>query len=480
MRPKLSRKQFLIAAAGTIGAGALALFQRIIATTKRTDTVNDYLPYVLKSSTSNSPTPTATEFGAPTATGTHTPTATEFGAPTATDTPTPTATEFGAPTATNTLTPTATEFGAPTATNTPTPTKTVTRTIGPSPTQGSGNARVVHAHASTATSWDFSTGWYGNYVNQNVVNNMANEGLKSLTGQSTIEAAWQSLLPGYASGMGIAIKVNLNNSGSCSENDNVIDGLIHPVNALIQGMISMGVQQQDIWVFDASRPLPNRFRNGCLYPNIHFYDSAENGCATAATFDSSNPNGVIDFAHPNLGNRRVTDVIINAAYLINMPIIKDHGIAGVTLGFKNHLGTMNYIIGGGNDNFHYYIDPTDPRYSSGYNPLVDIFANTHILNKTVLTVGDALYGGLENTNVVPQPWESFGGQAPNSLFFSQDPVALDCVLLDILDAEPGYHPKRDQAQDYLVLANQAGMGVFERGYPWGVGYTLIDYQKIEL
>jgi hypothetical protein len=337
---------------------------------------------------------------------------------------------------------------------------------------------VIHAHSSSATSWDFSTGWYGNYVNQNVVNNLTVEGLKSLTGQSTIEAAWQALLPGYVPGMGIAIKVNFNNA-TCDNPDNIIDGLIHPVNALIQGMLLMGVQQQDIWVYDASRPLPDQFRNGCLFPNILFFDRA-GGCAEPATFDSSDPYAEVDFQHPNLTNRRITDVIIEATYLINMPIIKDHGISGVTLGFKNHFGTINNIIRGGADNLHYYIDRDDARYDPTYSPMVDIFANPHIRDKTVLTVGDGLYGALGNTNVVPQPWETFNNLAPNSLFFSQDPVALDCVLLDILDAEPGSHPNRPDAQDYLELASQAGMGTFERGDPWGSGYTLIDYQKIEI
>ena len=51
-----------------------------------------------------------------------------------------------------------------------------------------------------------------------------------------------SLLPGYQHGKGIAIKVNLNNCGSCGDSDNLIDALMQPVNALIAGMLSIGVQ----------------------------------------------------------------------------------------------------------------------------------------------------------------------------------------------------------------------------------------------
>jgi len=340
---------------------------------------------------------------------------------------------------------------------------------------------VVHVHAPAATSWDFSTGWYGDYVNQSVVNNMVDEGLKQLTGQSTVAAAWQTLLPDYAPGKAIAIKVNFNNCGSCADADNIIDGLMEPVNALIRGMKEMGVLEEDIWVYDALRRLPDRFRNRCLYPNVRFFDRS-GGCAETATFNSSDPDAEVNFDHPSLTARRVTDVIINATYLINMPIMKDHGICGVTLGFKHHFGTINQIIRAGDDNLHYYIDPGDSRYSSSYNPLLDIYLNPHIRDKTVLIVGDGLYGALGNTNVAPSRWSTFDNDAPNSLFFAVDPVAIDCVMLDILDAEPVSHPKRSggHADDYLELAASAGLGVYERGDPWGSGYAQIDYIKIEL
>ena len=69
-------------------------------------------------------------------------------------------------------------------------------------------------HDPDATSWDFSTSWYGDYVDQDVVNNMVDEGLKTLTGESTVADSWRALLPGYSHGKAIAIKVNLNNTSN--------------------------------------------------------------------------------------------------------------------------------------------------------------------------------------------------------------------------------------------------------------------------
>ena len=65
----------------------------------------------------------------------------------------------------------------------------------------------MHVHCNSATSWSGQTD-YWNYVNQNVVSNMVDQGLMALIGTSTVADAWQALLPNYQSGQAIAIKVN--------------------------------------------------------------------------------------------------------------------------------------------------------------------------------------------------------------------------------------------------------------------------------
>jgi hypothetical protein len=48
-------------------------------------------------------------------------------------------------------------------------------------------------------------------------------------------------------------------------------------------------------------------------------------------------------------------------------------------------------------------------------------------------------------------------------------------MYDFLDAE--WHIPAN-ADNYLRLASNLGMGAFERGDPRGAGYKMIDYQKI--
>ena len=335
--------------------------------------------------------------------------------------------------------------------------------------------RVVHVHAAGATSWDYQTGWYGEYVDQDVVNQMLERGLVELTRLGSTAGAWSVLLPDYSPGKKIAIKVNLNNCRSCDDSDNVIDALIEPVNALVGSMVGAGVQAGDIWIYDSSRWMPARFYDRRENQQARYVDRY--GCADeTATFNHVDPSLRVSFPHPAMViDRWLTDLLYHASYLINMPILKRHGTHPVTLGFKNHFGSLDNLGGGGGDNVHPYIRPGDERYSPDFSPLVEINANPNIAQKTVLTVGDALFGA-SSVGATPEPWMTFGG-SPNSLLLSRDPVAIDCVMCDLLRAEWGLD---DAAHDYLMLAEQRGLGTFETGDPWGGGYNRLDYRYVEL
>jgi hypothetical protein len=50
-------------------------------------------------------------------------------------------------------------------------------------------------------------------------------------------------------------------------------------------------------------------------------------------------------------------------------------------------------------------------------------------------------------------------------------------MCDLLRAEWGLD---DAAYDYLMLAEEWGLGTFEKGDPWGGGYDRLDYRYVEL
>lgn len=345
--------------------------------------------------------------------------------------------------------------------------------------------KVVHVHSDSATDWAGESD-YWNHVDQGVVNEMVDQGLMELTQAPSVADAWRALIPAYHPGEKIAIKVNFNNTRDCRSTAPRIDALMHPINALASGLAQIGVAAEDICVYDAVRALPDRFLADDLH-GVSFFDSAGSRSAPTCTFRyeagfSYEPESRITFYPPPdvmMPEEHVTDVLMDATYLINMPIMKGgHGYAGVTLGFKNHFGTIDSCA-----ELHTGIDVLNPPpYWTDYNPLVDLMRSPLIGGKTVLTIGDGLFAA-KDFQEPPEPWITFGNQVPNSLFFAKDPVAIDCVMHDFLAAELGTDvPER--ANNYLRLAAEAGLGIFEQGapqqVPYGTGYQSLQYVRLEL
>jgi hypothetical protein len=341
--------------------------------------------------------------------------------------------------------------------------------------------KVVHIRNAAATTWTGETD-YWNYLEQEVVDSMVELGLKELTGEATAVDAWKQLMPNYQAGQKVAIKVNFNNTRYCDSTVVAIDAIIEPVNAVARGLVAMGVAPSDICVYDAVRAIPNRFVAGADY-ELRFYDGWWEGvCQNAAGFTAV-PENRVQFYPPvaiSMPEEYVTNVLMNATYLISMPIMKGaHSLAGVTLGFKNHFGTISTCSA-----LHDYVNVVykPEKYRTDYNPLVDLIGSPLIGGKLVLTIGDGLFAA-RRFSMPPVPWDTFGGEVPNSLFFATDPVAVDCIMHDLLYAEPGTSVV-DGSNNYLRLAAEAGLGVFEVGNPWAdpysSGYTSIDYTRIDV
>lgn len=350
--------------------------------------------------------------------------------------------------------------------------------------------RVVSVHSTDATSWSFScpdlgpcSDYYGDdsNVNQAVVNEMLESGMKRLTGTSSLQASWNEILPNYQSGETIAVKVNFNDStwggGGISgygDNDSYVDALPQVANAMIKGLKTIGVAEKDILIYDASRYITDRFRDRINYSGISYFDSSGNGSDVKKTYFTKSVNFS---ASGYSGSHEFCDVLVNADYVINMPIMKKHGAAGITLSSKNHLGSINRI-----SNMHDYIYPDESHYSSNVNPLVDMNKNSYIEDKTVLIIGDALYGTRRGNNEPPKRWQSFGDDSPNMLFVGVDPVAIDSVMFDYLEREKS---AKSGSEDVLIVAANAGLGVHERwnndnDREYTGGLNGIDYIEIEL
>ena len=145
--------------------------------------------------------------------------------------------------------------------------------------------------------------------------------------------------------------------------------------------------------------------------------------------------------------------------VLNLPVLKQHMLAGMTGALKNNFGCIH------NPN-KMHVDNCDPY-------VAEVNAVPAIRDKQRLVIMDALRPVLDNG-----PSYQPGMAAPaNALLFATDPVALDTVALGILE---GLRAKRalptlamlGQTPTYLATAARFGLGVNDR--------AAIDVVEIEV
>jgi hypothetical protein len=330
--------------------------------------------------------------------------------------------------------------------------------------------RVVWVWNPDATQRDLEGYWYEQENNdQDIINTMFTQGILGLTGEHSIDAAWASLFTycntqqgknqqGYQNGEKIVIKINLNN---CWNNyyileDNDRDASPYTIKVLLHHLVDIvGVRQEDITIYDASRYISNWFYYRVYYesypatnlvpeyPGINFVDAY--GLATGRQKVEASTTKIY-FADDTGLSRTLPVCVATADYLINMPLLKRHPINnGVTLSGKNLFGTWMEPV----EDIH-------PYHESGMimgnkAPQVDLLAHDQLGGKTLLYIGDGLYATKKDHSTIDYfTMYPFNNDWTNSLFFSQDPVAIDSVMYDFLHTE-GTNPI-EGSQNYLHQA----------------------------
>ena len=257
-------------------------------------------------------------------------------------------------------------------------------------------SKVVRIVDDNATSWDYTTGYYWEYVNQNVVNEMVKKGVITLTGMATEQDAWKAILPNYTQGQRIAIKLNGNDLWNDDQSELV--GLPHVANAIIRGLLNRGVLQRDIIVVETSRrnryfyPYYYTIING-LYPDVQLLDAGD------TTYNIKGDN-VVSF--PYTIDQSIADLLVKSDYIIHVPLLKAiNRYWGITGCIKGTMGVVPHPQG-----LHPYLDRATVD-----NPAVLIYQNPHIIGKIVLNITDGLFGNYtgihfpksesEDPNVVP-------------------------------------------------------------------------------
>ncbi len=342
--------------------------------------------------------------------------------------------------------------------------------------------RVVWVYDPAATKDDCDPdehghGWFMSENNDvEVIEKMLSDGLQSITGRKSDSLAWDKIFKyfnvnhakdsvGYQAGEKIFIKTNA--TSSWGRNFNYRDLSIvfnnsygisetspHLVLALLRQLINVyNVPQECIYIGD---PMKHIYKH-CYdlwyaeFPNLHYMD--HDGYAEREKFAKSDSlaiyysdRGAIlrvgTWDNASVGDTVRQDYIYTifdeVDYVINIPTLKGHKHAGITMFAKNHFGSQTrddakHLHGG-------LVAPEagNPRRQgySLYRVQVDLMGNQLLSGKNLIYILDALWTSDDEIGP-PVKWQMvpFNGDWTSSVFVSLDPVAIESVGFDFLRTE---------------------------------------------
>lgn len=311
--------------------------------------------------------------------------------------------------------------------------------------------RVVWAWDRQSVEWDGTGYWWElDHFDEVSIQKLTDDGIARLANTPDAKSGWQALFAynnttrghngSYQPGQKIAIKANINGAAEYDDDPHGLskDSYTNPVvlKCLLVSLVKeAGVAPEDITVYDVTRIFPDYMQKLCrtgITQGVKFVDR------TNAQPDNEAP--IIWSAHRSSVTNYLPTCVTEADYLINLANLKGHNY-GVTLCAKNHFGSfINDYRMRAPQQAGLHSNLTQ-RKMNVYSVLVDLMGNYQLGAKTMLYMFDALICPSENTvAIAPRNsiWQQppFNGDYTCSLFFSQDPVAIDGVGSDFLMNEP--------------------------------------------
>lgn len=283
--------------------------------------------------------------------------------------------------------------------------------------KGSGKSRVVVATDKAV----FSNGT----VNKSVLGKMLGSSMAKLTDTKSGAAAWKKL---FSPKDVVGIKVNCLFGPGVSTRPDV-------VAVVIENLKSAGVKEDNIIVWD--RSTSDLIKCG-------FIPNAGKGVKVFADDDKWGP----EIEQGAFKGKISTVLSEKVTAFINMPVLKTHGITGISCCLKNHYGSFN--------------NPGSHHRNHCTPAIADFSSIPMVKEKARLVVVDAIR---------PQHSGGPGLQDKDqfnyySIMVGFDPVAVDYHGVGIIQAElakTGKQPIPDSKLIWLAAAQERGVGTCDPG-----------------
>ncbi|MEN8202751.1 MAG: sugar-binding protein [Bacteroidota bacterium] len=308
--------------------------------------------------------------------------------------------------------------------------------------------------------------------NQEVIDEMLENTVMKLSGMYDVKSAWDCLFTDfnfrkgvgevtYQPGQKLFIKINQGGGGWLTDDKDLsfkvanwterYYGMAETTPAVVISLLDQlvnvyGIAEEDIFVGD---PIAHIYKHNydqmvARFPNVVYIDRSHSDLGRTLITASSEPAIIWSDkgnVMPGAGVDYLYSEMENADYMINLATLKAHARAGITLTTKNHFGSNTRQNAAHlHDGLVCYVEndilePARTDYGM-YRVLTDIMGHDKLGGNTVLFIVEGLWGGTEAVEK-PVKWSSapFDGDWPNSIFASQDAVALESVCFDLLKTE---------------------------------------------
>jgi len=345
--------------------------------------------------------------------------------------------------------------------------------------------RVVWVHDPDATNENCDPMEKGNSYfepqnnNQNVIDQMLSQAIQSLTGTTSDSEAWDAIFKfhnntrgkgeiGYQAGEKVYIKINATSAWSGNYNDNDLSkvysswwggvnryyGLSETTPAFILSVLrqlinTVDVAQEDIYIGD---PMKFIYKHSydflhAEFPNVHYLDhTGHTNIGRELAVKGTTPlikysdRGKVLVSNGNpVYEDKFYKIYEDMEYMLNLPAMKGHVRAGVTMFAKNHFGS--HTRDGANHLHNGLMKPGETGLASRpgyglYRVQVDIMGHEILGKKNLVYLMDALWSTDHELNP-PTKFQSapFNNDWTSSIFASFDPVAIESVGYDFIRTE---------------------------------------------
>ncbi len=298
---------------------------------------------------------------------------------------------------------------------------------------------------------------------------MMARGMCALTGDKDERDAWARFI---APSDVVGIKVNCSGAPQIMSSPVVVAGIV-------RNLMAVGVQPGAIWIYERFADQLESVHYDRYAPEGVHIRAAESRRGSAGSYDPATYVETTFFDEEDTRSNMIRLVATRFTKIVNVPNMKDHGAAGVT-------GCLKNIAYG---SFSNVARSHSGAVTNTYSFIGTLAAVEPLRSRTVLQVMDGLHGVWHGGPFAPH--RRFGFY-PKRMLFGSDPVAIDRLLLDIIDdkrkAEHAISvwdrspkhlgPSRDHQNDPNVNEFVREPGHIQ--YAAGLGLGVYDPDKIKV